>query len=385
MLGALQQVMRSPNTRITLLLLGLLLGSALAQAAPAADPPRLSRLLAEIITTKGLDEAESAYRELRSKGFPGVAESAADTNALGYRLLGEGNTEAAIRVFTLNIETHPESANAFDSLGEGFLAAGDKVRAEEAYRQALALNPHSRSARFELARLTGQGLPTFTPMVLLHILAGTLSILAGAVAMAAPKGRPLHLLAGKVFVGAMAGMALTAVVRAAQQFDTEPLNFWMGNLTLYLVATGWRAARMRQSAVGSVDVAMPVVALVITLGLGWVATKGGGFAGPAVVFSGITACAALADVRWLRRPALHASRRIVRHLWRIGLALFIAVGSLFLGQPQVFPYELRSSGLLLFPSLLVTAFFLYWFIRHRFVLPARRRRAVPSGVAVVRR
>lgn len=373
--------MRSPFTRITLLLLGLLLGPMLAHAAPAAEQPRLSRLLSEIITSKGLDEAESTYRTLRSRGFAGVTESAADTNALGYRLLDEGNTEAAIRVFTLNTETYPDSANAFDSLGEGFLAARDKPRAEHAYRQALALDPHSRSARFELARLTGQGLPTFAPTVLLHVLAGTLSILAGAVAMVAPKGRPLHRIAGKVFVAAMAAMALTAVVRAAQQFDTEPLNFWMGNLTLYLVATGWRAARMRQPAVGIVDVAMPAVGLAISAGLGWVATKGGGFAGPAMLFSLIAACAALADVRWLHLPALHARRRIVRHLWRIGLALFIAVGSLFLGQPQVFPYELRNSGVLVLPSLLVTISFLYWFIRYRFVLPGRRRRLVPGGAA----
>ncbi len=65
--------------------------------------------------------------------------------------------------------------------------------------------------------------------------------------------------------------------------------------------------------------------------------------------------------------------RLVRHLWRMCFALFIAVTSLFLGQPQVFPEALRTSGALALPPALVLALLLWWLVRIR-LLPRLRLR-----------
>ena len=56
----------------------------------------------------------------------------------------------------LNVETYPQSANVYDSLGEAYLVSGDKEKAIENYRKALALDPTMESAKRVLQRLTGQ-------------------------------------------------------------------------------------------------------------------------------------------------------------------------------------------------------------------------------------
>ena len=42
---------------------------------------------------------------------------------------------------------HPDSWNAFDSLGEAYAANGDKAPAIAAYRQSLVLKPQERQRR----------------------------------------------------------------------------------------------------------------------------------------------------------------------------------------------------------------------------------------------
>jgi hypothetical protein len=58
--------------------------------------------------------------------------------------------------------------------------------------------------------------------------------------------------------------------------------------------------------------------------------------------------------------------RIVRHLWRMCVGLFIATGSFFLGQPQVFPAALRGSIYLIIPAILPLPLMVFWLVRVRF-------------------
>jgi uncharacterized membrane protein len=266
----------------------------------------------------------------------------------------------------LDAGTHPRSARAFERLGEACLAAGDRAGAVAAYEQALRLDPRSRAARYELARLAGRPLAPFPFLVSVHIVAGVLSLAAGAMAMAARKGGLVHRAAGKAFMVAMLAMAGSAVVRAAQQMETEVLNFWMGMLALYLVTSGWRAARRHLTAVTLLDRTLPAVAGAVAAGLLAMGLGDGEYAGPALVFAVVAALAAIGDLRWQRDPSPDHTRRLLRHLWRVGLAMFIAVSSLFLGQPQVFPYAVRSSGALFAPTLVVIGAFSFWFFRYRF-------------------
>jgi tetratricopeptide (TPR) repeat protein len=63
----------------------------------------------------------------------------ADMNAYGYQLLDAGKTQEAIAVFKQNVEKYPGSWNAYDSLGEGLAAAGQKAEAIAQYQKARSM------------------------------------------------------------------------------------------------------------------------------------------------------------------------------------------------------------------------------------------------------
>ena len=62
------------------------------------------------------------------------------SNVQGYSLLEEGRFEEAIRQFEGVTKESPHEANAWDSLGEGYLANGMPERALESYARALAID-----------------------------------------------------------------------------------------------------------------------------------------------------------------------------------------------------------------------------------------------------
>jgi Tfp pilus assembly protein PilF len=63
-------------------------------------------------------------------------------NQTGYKLLNRGDHKTAIFVFTMITELFPDSANAWDSLAEGYLKSGDTVKATEYYNKAIKMDPH---------------------------------------------------------------------------------------------------------------------------------------------------------------------------------------------------------------------------------------------------
>ena len=62
-------------------------------------------------------------------------------------------TDEALRVYRMNTEAFPKSANAQDSLGEALEIAGDKTAAREAYEHALKLDPKFPHAKDALGKL----------------------------------------------------------------------------------------------------------------------------------------------------------------------------------------------------------------------------------------
>ena len=64
-----------------------------------------------------------------------------EINAYGYQLLGAGNKAKAVEIFVLNTTRFPKSANAWDSLGEGYFNNGDTKNAIASFKKSLSLNP----------------------------------------------------------------------------------------------------------------------------------------------------------------------------------------------------------------------------------------------------
>jgi tetratricopeptide (TPR) repeat protein len=59
-------------------------------------------------------------------------------NTIGVRALFGGDTAGAILLFRLNVMLSPDSMNAYDSLAEAYMRAGDKTEAIAGYQSSLA-------------------------------------------------------------------------------------------------------------------------------------------------------------------------------------------------------------------------------------------------------
>lgn len=67
-------------------------------------------------------------------------------NTLGLTLLFKKRIREGINILMLNTTLFPESANAYDSLGEGYLIAGDKKNAAESFKNSLKFDPQNQNA-----------------------------------------------------------------------------------------------------------------------------------------------------------------------------------------------------------------------------------------------
>jgi len=199
-------------------------------------------------------------------------------------------------------------------------------------------------------------------MVEFHLVAGLLALFAGFVALFVPKGRFLHRRSGLVFVGAMTAMLGTAAVLALPVEEKRGIALG-ALLTLYLVITSLLTVTRRVEQVRGITAGLATFAL----GLGLMALATGNF----LVAPIALACAA-ADRRILARGAIAGSQRLVRHLWRMTFALWVATASFFLGQADLFPDERRNFALLSIPVAAVLVALLYWLGR----LGICRKRAV---------
>ena len=225
----------------------------------------------------------------------------------------------------------------------------------------------------------------FSPVLLFHICAGILGLLSGAVAMSFRKGSHRHRVAGNVFVISM--LSLSASGAYLGFIKHQMLNGLMGVLTFYLVATAWLTARRRDGEAGIFDLGALMVSLAVGAGLvtygleaanSQTGSKDGYPAGAYFTFGSVALLFAAGDVRMLVRGGVSGAQRVARHLGRMCFALFIAAGSLFLGQQQVFPALLRKTNVLFLPSILPLMLMIIWLFRVRFT-KAYKRQSMPRG------
>src|SRR5215472_1012020 len=209
-----------------------------------------------------------------------------------------------------------------------------------------------------------------SPLLPVHIAGGILGILSGTVAMSFRKGSARHALAGKVFVASMLTMASAAVYLAVLKHETP--NILAGTLTFYLVITAWLTARRKDDETSKLDWAALMIPLVCgswvwIIGLeklfSHTPPKDGVPLEMNFFIGSVMLLSAAGDIRMLIRGGVSGTKRLVRHLWRMCFGLFIATGSFFLGQQQVFPAFLRGSTLLLVLGILPLILLIFWLIR----------------------
>lgn len=108
--------------------------------------------LLQAFLEQGSDSGTARYQTLRQTYGPDMFPEFM-LNNLGYALLGRTKPAEAIVVFRIVVDAFPQSANAYDSLGEAYAAAGDVTRAIANYERSLALNPENHNAEQRLKEL----------------------------------------------------------------------------------------------------------------------------------------------------------------------------------------------------------------------------------------
>src|SRR5215813_90145 len=103
-------------------------------------PLNQSRFL-KIMESPGWEKAEQAYNEDRKKNPDSDLLNESAFNAMGYMFLRQKKTQPAISVFELATKNYPNSANAYDSLADGYIAASQPQLAVAASQKELALVP----------------------------------------------------------------------------------------------------------------------------------------------------------------------------------------------------------------------------------------------------
>jgi hypothetical protein len=130
------------------------MGSWVPRIKAAYDSRKsIAQTLSATITSEGIAAAVRQYHELKAARPAAYNFAERELNSLGYELLRGKRIDDAIRVFALNVEAYPRWSNAYDSLGEAYLAAGDQAQAVANYKIALRLDPASRSAAEALRNL----------------------------------------------------------------------------------------------------------------------------------------------------------------------------------------------------------------------------------------
>lgn len=112
--------------------------------------PKEWLLMAQIA---GVDAMLKYFNTQKATGLSENEAGEGDLNQMGYFYLSDGQVSKALSIFKDMVQLYPTSANAYDSLGEAYMAAGEKGAAKESYSKSLALNPQNDNAREKILQL----------------------------------------------------------------------------------------------------------------------------------------------------------------------------------------------------------------------------------------
>jgi hypothetical protein len=209
-------------------------------------------------------------------------------------------------------------------------------------------------------------------ILMLHIGGGAVGLLSGTTALIAKKGEWLHRMSGKVFFASM--MVMATIGASVSPLLHDRVSTVAGIMTLYLLASAFLTVRRPEGTIGRSEIAAAIVPLgVAAAGVTFMlmamndpsGTIDGQPPQAFYVFVIVGTIAALSDIKVIVARGIVGVPRIGRHLWRMCTALFIASGSLFLGQPQVFPASIRHSPIMFVPALAPLVLLLLWMARVR--------------------
>jgi hypothetical protein len=104
-------------------------------------------VLSSLASTSGAQGMKDLLLRLQKTDASSPLVSETTINQLGYQLLAEKKSDAAVEAFKLNTELYPRSGNTWDSLAEMCLGMGKKDLARQYYQKALEVQPDYSNAK----------------------------------------------------------------------------------------------------------------------------------------------------------------------------------------------------------------------------------------------
>jgi dienelactone hydrolase len=93
----------------------------------------------------GVAKAAKQLAEARQRDPKAILFSEAIVNQIGYEHLQAGDAKGAVEIMKLNVTAYPDSANAYDSLSDAYLADGQKDLARQNAKKTLELLPSDKT------------------------------------------------------------------------------------------------------------------------------------------------------------------------------------------------------------------------------------------------
>ncbi|MEK7725319.1 MAG: serine hydrolase, partial [Acidobacteriota bacterium] len=117
--------------------------------------PKISDVLAAKIVRKGVASALSSYRELKKNQTDKYDFREQWLDSLGWDLIENKRITDAIEIFKLVIQDFPNSANAYDSLGEAYLENKQYDLALANFKKFLELDAKNEHAKEMIKKVEG--------------------------------------------------------------------------------------------------------------------------------------------------------------------------------------------------------------------------------------
>ena len=151
---------------ITSVLMSLMLVLCVSFGFAQETTENISEKLYKDYKNSGIEKTLKNYEKSPVKGdeYTFLSEP---LNVLGYRLMGEGDLDAAEKVFLAQIEEYPNEANPYDSYADLLMEKGNEEKAKKHYKKAIDLSATMKdveekaqmleASKSKLARLEGTG------------------------------------------------------------------------------------------------------------------------------------------------------------------------------------------------------------------------------------
>jgi CubicO group peptidase (beta-lactamase class C family) len=139
---------------------GLSIARQILSETLGGEQPALDWLKYDNYDAPGLSFTRLAFAKGAATALDGFSRELASgailegtVNQAGYMLMGSKRTDDAILMFRKNVELHPGSWNAYDSLGEAYMNHGDEELAVNNYQKSVELNPANENGVAMLKKL----------------------------------------------------------------------------------------------------------------------------------------------------------------------------------------------------------------------------------------